>query len=131
MPDDYLFKHETYQIMGACFAVYKEKGNGFVEPIYQDSLEIELEHLGIPFDAQCNYSLFHRGIQLKHSYTPDLLCYNQIIVELKAAKSLTDEHRAQVLNYLKVTGLQLGLLVNFGGFPKVEWERIILSHNQT
>lgn len=127
MPETYIFKNETYQIMGACFSVYKEKGNGFVEPVYQDSLEIELHYLGIPFDAQRNYPLYHRDVQLKHSYTPDLLCYDQIVVELKAAKSLTDEHRAQVINYLKVTGHQLGLLVNFGAFPKVEWERIILS----
>ena len=129
MSEIYIFKNETYQIMGACFSVYKEKGHGFVEPVYQDCLEIELGHLGIPFDPQRNYPLHHRGVQLKHSYTPDLLCYDQVIVELKAVKSLTDEHRAQVLNYLKVTGLQIGLLVDFGAFPKVEWERIILSHS--
>ena len=127
MAEEYILKDETYQIMGACFSVYKDKGNGYVEPVYQDSMEIELAHLGIPFDAQRNYPLHHRSIQLRHSYTPDLLCYDQVIVELKAAKALTDEHRAQVINYLKVTGLQLGLLVNFGAFPKVEWERIILS----
>ena len=129
MSEIYIFKNETYQIMGACFSVYKEKGHGFVEPVYQDCLEIELGHLDIPFDPQRNYPLHHRGVQLKHSYTPDLLCYDQVIVELKAVKSLTDEHRAQVLNYLKVTGLQIGLLVNFGAFQKVEWERIILSHS--
>lgn len=131
MPEDYLFKNETYQIMGACFFVYKERGNGFAEPVYQDSLEIELAHLDIPFDTQKNYPLYHRGVKLRHSYTPDLICYDQIIVELKAIKNLTDEHRAQVLNYLKVTGLQLGLLVNFGSFPKVEWERIILSSHSS
>jgi len=129
MSETFIFKAETYQIMGACFSVYKEKGHGFVEPVYQDSLEIELSHLAIPFDSQRNYTLYHRGIPLKHSYTPDLLCYDQIIVELKAVKALTDEHRAQVLNYLKVTGHQLGLLVNFGAFPRIEWERIILSHS--
>lgn len=127
MSEDCILKNETYQIMGACFSIYKEKGNGFVEPVYQDSLEIELGYLGIPFDAQRIYPLFHRGTRLNHSYTPDLLCYNQIIEELKAVKSLADEHRAQLINYLKVTGLQIGLLVNFGAFPKVEWERIILS----
>ena len=131
MPEDYIYKEETYQIIGACFSVYKEKGNGFVEPVYQDSLEIELRHLSIPFDPQRNYPLYHRGIKLNHSYTPDLICYDSIILELKAAKSLTDEHRSQVINYLKVTGLQLGLLVNFGGFPKVEWERIIRSQKLT
>lgn len=124
MEAEYILKNETYQIMGA---VYKEKGNGFVEPVYQDCLEIELNHLGIPFDSQRNYPLFHRGVQLKHSNTPDLLSFDKLIVELKAAKALTDEHRAQVINYLKVTGLTLGLLVNFGAYPKVEWDRIILT----
>ena len=129
MAEEYILKNETYQIMGACFFIYKEKGNGFVESVYQDSLEIELNYLGITFDAQRNYPLFHRGTRLNHSFTPDLLCYDQIIVELKAVKSLADEHRAQLINYLKVTGHQIGLLVNFGSFPKVEWERIILSQH--
>jgi GxxExxY protein len=123
-----IFKAEAYQIMGACFAVYKDKGHGFVEPVYQDSLEIELDHLNIPFDSQCNYPIYHRGIKLKHSYTPDVVCYDKIIVELKATKALCDEHRAQVINYLKITGLELGLLINFGSYPKVEWERVVLTH---
>jgi GxxExxY protein len=67
--------------------------------------------------------------EVRHTYTPDLVCFELIIVELKAAKALTDEHRAQVLNYLKVTGLQLGLLVNFGSHPKLEWERIVLTRH--
>jgi len=129
MDEIYILKDETYRIMGACFAVYNDKGNGYAEAVYQDSLEIELSYLEIPVTAQRNYPLYHRGIQLKHSYTPDLLCFEKIIVELKAVKSLTDEHRAQVLNYLKVPGLQVGLLVNLGGFPKIEWERIILSNH--
>lgn len=108
-------------------AVHSEKGNGYSEPVYQDCLEIELAHLGIIFDAQHNFPIFYRGVQLKHTYTPDLLCYGNIIVELKAAKALTDEHRAQVINYLKVTGLQLGVLVNFGAFGRLEWERIVLT----
>ncbi len=128
-PDDLLYRDECYRIIGACMAVHQEKGNGFVEPVYQDALEIELELAGIPFDAQRNYQISYRGRPLKHTYTPDLLCFDQIIVELKAAKALTDEHCAQVLNYLKVTGLQLGLLVNFGSYPRLEWERIVLSHS--
>ncbi|MDI1249158.1 MAG: GxxExxY protein [Lacunisphaera sp.] len=73
--------------------------------------------------------LRYRDRPLKHTYTPDLPCFEQIIVELKAAKALTDEHRAQLMNYLKVTGLPLGLLVNFGSYPRLEWERIILTHS--
>ena len=129
MSDELLFRDEANRIVGACLAVLKDKGHGFVEPVYQDALEIELELTGIPFDPQRNYQISYRGRPLKHSYTPDLLCYDQIIVELKAAKALTDEHRAQVLNYLKVTGLQLGLLVNFGSYPRLEWERIVLTHS--
>ena len=127
MPDELLYRDEVFRIIGACMAVHKDKGNGFVEPVYQDALEIELELSGIPFDAQRNYLIHYRERPLKHSYTPDLLCHDKIIVELKAAKALTDEHRAQLMNYLKVTGLPLGLLVNFGSFPRLEWERIILT----
>jgi len=129
MADELLYRENAYRIVGACMAVHKDKGNGFAEPVYQDALEIELELSGIPFDAQRNYQIHYRGRPLKHSYTPDLLCFDRIIVELKAAKALTPEHRAQVMNYLKVTGLQLGLLVNFGSHPRLEWERIVLTAN--
>ena len=129
MGDELLFREEAYRIVGACMAVHKDKGNGFAEPVYQDALEIELELSGIPFDAQRNYQIHYRGRPLKHSYTPDILCFDRIIVELKAAKALTAEHRAQVMNYLKVTGNQLGLLVNFGSHPRLEWERIVLTAN--
>ncbi len=128
MPDELLFREETYRIMGACMAVHKDKGNGFAEPVYQDALEIEFELNGLTFDSQRNYQIHYRGRPLKHTYTPDLLCFDRIIVELKAAKALTDEHRAQLMNYLKVTGLQLGLLVNFGSYPRLEWERIVLTN---
>ena len=127
MSEPILYKNEVFQIIGACMSVHSDKGNGYVEPVYQDCLEIELTHLGIPFDPQRNFTLTYRNITLRHSYTPDFLCYDKIIVELKAAKALTDEHRAQVLNYLKVTGLQLGLLVNFGSHGRLERERLILS----
>ncbi len=127
MSDELLYRDEVYRIVGACMAVHKDKGHGFVEPVYQDALEIELELTGIPFDAQRNYQIHYRDRPLKHTYTPDLLCFEKIIVELKAAKALTDEHRAQLMNYLKVTRLQLGLLVNFGSYPRLEWERIVLT----
>lgn len=129
MPDDLLYRDEVYRIVGACMAVHKDKGNGFVEPVYQDALEIEMELSAIPFDAQRNYQIQYRNRPLKHTYTPDLLCFDKIIVELKAAKALTDEHRAQLMNYLKVTGLPLGLLINFGSYPRLEWERIILTQS--
>ena len=121
-----LYKDESYAIIGACFEVYKEKGNGFVEPVYQECMELELISQKIPFTAQGALRLTYKGTELKQRYIPDFFCYEKIIVELKAVKQLTDEHRAQMLNYLKATGLRLGLLANFGHCPKLEYERIIL-----
>jgi GxxExxY protein len=123
---DLLYKEETYKIIGACFEVYKEKGNGFLEQVYQECLEMESSLQGIPFSAQAALRLSYKGRELKLHYVPDLMCYEKIIVELKAASQLTDEHRAQVLNYLKATGYRVGLLMNFGHYPKLEYERLIL-----
>lgn len=117
---------ETYKILGACFNVYKEKGSGFLEAVYQECLEIELELQKIPFESQKELSLFYKNYALKQYYKPDLICFNQVIVEIKAVKHLTDEHRAQVLNYLKATGLKVALLINFGHYPKIEHERYVL-----
>lgn len=127
MKDPILFPDECYRIVGACIAVHREKGSGFVEAVYQDATEIELRLSGIPFDRQRNFQLSYRGFPLRHSYTPDLLCFDCIIVELKAVKSLSDEHRAQVINYLKASELQLGVIVNFGATGRLEWERIVLT----
>lgn len=120
-----LFKEESYKIIGSCFEVYNDKGCGFVEPVYQECLEIELGLQGIPFQSQQQLRLFYKGKELKQKYIPDFMCYEQIIVEIKAVSQLTDEHRAQVHNYLKATGFRLGLLVNFGNHPKLEYERIV------
>jgi len=120
-----LFKEETYRIRGACYEVYKEKGCGFVEPVYQECMEFELSLQGIEYVAQPRLQLEYKGQPLKSEYIPDLLCLEKVIVELKAVSELTDEHRAQVHNYLKATGHRLGLLVNFGHHPQIEIERII------
>ena len=122
-----LYKDECYRIMGACFEVYKEKGSGFVEPVYQECLSIELEIQEIPFVEQTQLALSYKGRPLKQSFKPDFICFDKIIIEIKAVSKLTDEHRAQVHNYLKATGHRLGLLVNFGHYPQVEWERIVLE----
>ena len=118
-------KVESYAIMGACFEVYREMGCGFTEPIYQECLEIELGLQAIPFPAQHELRLVYKKRQLKKKFEPDFLCYDLIVVEIKAVSAFTDEHRAQIHNYLKATGLKLGLLVNFGHFPKLEYERIV------
>jgi GxxExxY protein len=122
-----IYPDESYRIMGACFEVYREKGCGFTEPLYQECLEIELGLQEIPFEAQAHLPLAYKGRTLKQRFQPDFVCYGSIILEIKAVSALTDEHRAQVLNYLNATGYRLGLLVNFGHHPKVEWERIVLT----
>lgn len=121
-----VFKDESYRIMGACFEVYKEKGCGFSEGVYQECLEIELELQSLPFKAQCELTLNYKGRQLRQKFIPDLILFDKIVVELKAVRELTDDHRAQVFNYLRATNLRLGLLINFGHFPGLQYERIVL-----
>lgn len=120
-----LYKDECYRVMGACFEVYKEKGCGFVEPVYQECLSVELTLQEIPFRQQVDLPLEYKGRRLQQRYRPDYVCFEKIILEIKAVSKLHDEHRAQVHNYLKSAQYKLGLLVNFGHFPKVQWERII------
>jgi GxxExxY protein len=123
---DIPLKDEAYQIMGAAFEVYNEKGHGFVEPVYQECMEIELCTRSIPFESQKELVLFYHGHRLQQTYIPDLVCFDQILVELKAVKDLADEHRAQLLNYLKASRMKVGLLVNFGQHVGVQWERFVL-----
>ena len=123
--EDLIYKEEAYAIMGGCFAVYKDKGCGFLEPVYQECMEIEFEHLKLPAVPKPSLDLSYRGRLLKQKYVPDFVCFRKIVLELKAVSQLVDEHRAQVLNYLNATGFKLGLLVNFGHYPKLEWERIV------
>jgi GxxExxY protein len=125
-----LYPDESYKIIGACFAVYNDKGCGFLEPVYQECLDIEFRHLQIPAVAKPELVLSYRGQNLEHTYRPDFVCYGKIIVELKAFSELLDKHRAQVLNYLHATGFQLGILVNFGSYPSLEYERLALSKKE-
>ena len=119
-----IYPEESYKIIGACFEVYNEKGCGFLESVYQECLEIELGLQGIPWRAQIALPLTHKGRSLSQNYRPDFECCGKIIVELKAVEKLADEHVAQVLNYLNATDHELGLLVNFGHYPKLESKRI-------
>jgi len=118
---------ECYKIVGACFAVYKTMGCGFLEGVYQECLEIEFNKLAIPCKPQPLIDIKYGGQTLKQTYQPDFVCFDKIIVELKAVSRLVDEHRAQIINYLNATGFELGLLVNFGHFPKLEYERLIFQ----
>lgn len=125
MDPEILFKTESYKVIGACFEVYKEKGCGFLEGVYQECLAMELKIQDIPFVEQPCLQLDYKGRPLNHVYEPDFLCFGEIIVEIKAVKQLTDEHRAQAINYLKATGKRLALLVNFGHYPQLEYERLL------
>ncbi len=111
--------------MGACFEVYKNKGCGFLESVYQECVRIEFQHRNIPFVEQMPLEISYRDQVLSTRYAPDFVCFEKIIVELKATRELAPEHKAQVMNYLKATGFQLGLLINFGHYPRIESDRIV------
>jgi GxxExxY protein len=121
-----IYSEESYRIMGSCFEVYKEKGSGFLEAVYQECLAYEFADGEVPYRSRPSVTLSYKGRALQHWYQPDFICFEKIIVELKALDALTAVHRAQVHNYLRATGIRLGLLVNFGHFPGVEYERIVV-----
>src|SRR4051812_9141821 len=124
--DALILADEVFRIQGAVFDVYRAKGAGFLEGVYQECLEIEFEFRRIPFTAQQPLRLEHRGRELRMRYAPDFICFGQIIVELKAVREISPEHRAQLINYLRATGLKLGLLVNFGSANRAEIVRMAL-----
>ena len=115
-----IYEEEGYAIRGAVFEVSKTLGTGFAEEVYQEALEMELAYRGIPFEAQRELTLTYKGRPLRKTYRPDLICYGKIVVELKSVRDLAPEHEAQVINYLRATGFHLGLLVNFGAYPKAD-----------
>lgn len=117
---------ETHAILGACFEVYRETGCGFLEAVYQECLEHEFTDRGISHQAQPLLTLQYKSRVLRQSYQPDFLCFDKVIVEIKAVSKLSDEHRAQLHNYLCATRLKVGLLVNFGHYPLVQHERIVV-----
>ena len=120
-----IYADECYKIIGACFEVYRRKGCGFTEALYQECLAIELEFHDIPFEAQRPLILSYREQVLKQRFIPDFVCFDKIILEIKAVSTLIDEHRSQMMNYLNATGFKLGLLVNFGHYPKVQYQRLV------
>lgn len=121
-----IYKEESYKIVGAAFKVYNGLGPGFLEAVYQEALEIEFQRQGIPYEREKDIKIFYDGVELKQSYRADFVCYNKIIVELKAVSSLDDAHHAQVYNYLHATGFKLGILLNFGYSEGLEKDRIVL-----
>ena len=121
-----LFADEAYRIQGAVFEVSRHMGTGFLEAVYQECLQIEFATQAIPFVPAPPLKLVYKGQRLGQLYRPDFVCFDRVIVELKVAREIAPDHRAQVLNYLKATGLRLGLLVNFGCAPKARIERLVL-----
>jgi GxxExxY protein len=119
-------RDECFQIQGAVFDVYREMGCGFLEAAYQECLAKELSKRHIPFVAHRELKLTYKGQSLQQSYILDFVCYESIVVELKVLASITKQHKAQMLNYLKVSGMHVGLLANFGSHPKATVERILL-----
>lgn len=126
MNGNIVYKEESYAIQGAIFDVYREMGSGFLEAVYQECMEKELSLRKIPFRPQAELALSYKGEILRQKYIPDLICWDKIIVELKAVKQIAPEHEAQILNYLKASGMKLGLLINFGAYPKAEIKRFVL-----
>ena len=121
------FSNEGFKLMGAAFEVHNETGGGLLEEIYQECMEMELEFRGIPFEAHEQIQTFYKNRKLKKNYIPDLLVYRGIVVELKAVSKLAPEHEAQLLNYMRLSQMPIGYLVNFGPIEGVEWKRFILS----
>ncbi|HEX2101020.1 MAG TPA: GxxExxY protein [Candidatus Synoicihabitans sp.] len=125
-PIDPLHQQSGYEFMAAAFEVYNELGHGFLEEVYQESLELELTLRRIPFQSRPRLTLHYKNIPLKKQYEADLIVINEIVVELKAVKALLPEHEAQLLNYLKATHKRVGYIVNFGANPKLEWKRRVV-----
>ncbi len=119
-----VFKEEAYKVVGACMAVHRELGCGFLEAVYAEAFEMELQAQGIPYKREVPITIEYKGKPLKKSYLADFICFDKIIIELKAINQLESVHESQVLNYLKATGLKLGLLVNFGE-QSLKYKRIV------
>ena len=123
-----LYEEETGKILKACMNVFNELGNGFLEAVYQEALAIEFEEMHIPFERETKIDIFYKGKKLDKEYYADFICYDKIIVELKAISKLVNANKAQVINYLYGTKLSVGLLVNFGE-SSLKWERLTLLKN--
>ena len=125
MNNDIMYKEECYKIIGACMNVHKELGPGFLEAVYQESLMLEFLEQGIPFEKEKDIRIIYKGRALDKYYKADFLCFDNIIVEVKALSEISNDHISQLLNYLKATKLRVGLLVNFGSSSLV-YKRLIL-----
>lgn len=126
---DLLYKDEVYAIIGAAIDVHKELGSGFLESVYESALRLELSSRNIPFKSQVRLPICYKGQLLDKEFIADCIVYETIIVELKCISHLSVLEEAQIINYLKATGLQLGLLINFGSPAKLEWKRLVRTRD--
>ncbi len=122
---DLLFKDESYKIIGACFEVHKILGHGFKEAVYKDAMEFEFAKIDIPFARETPYTIMYKEQKLKHFFVADFIVFGNIILEIKAASNIGDPHIKQTLNYLKASGLKLGIVINFGT-PSLTYQRVII-----
>ena len=120
---------KTFRIIGAAMEVHKELGCGFLEAVYQEALEREFKTRKIPFIPQCELRIVYKGVPLNKTYIADFVCYDKIIVEIKALSRMSGNETAQVINYLKASGFEIGLLFNFGA-RSLEYKRLINTYNQ-
>ena len=121
-----ILKEEVYAIAGAAMEVYYKLGVGFLEPVYQEALAIEFDERNVPYVREECLQIYYKGRELQKKYRPDFVCYGQIIVELKSQFRLTPVEEGQIINYLKITNMHVGLLMNFGARPKLEWRRYVI-----
>ena len=121
-----IYKKESYDIIGAAMKVYNFLGHGYLEGVYQEALEIELKRAGIPTEREKELQIIYDGIVLSQKFKTDFVCYDKLIIELKAVSALNDAHRSQLFNYLHATKMRLGLLINFCNPNGLEWERKVL-----
>jgi GxxExxY protein len=121
-----LLKEEVFAVVGAAMEVHRELGNGYLEAVYQEAMELELLARHVPFVAQAQLMTLYKGLPLRKRYVADFVCYDQVIVELKVAERLTKVDQSQLLNYLHTTGKRVGVLINFGSTVPLEWKRMVL-----
>ena len=121
-----LYEEFTYKIIGVCMEVHKQLGCGFLESVYQEALELEFVEQGIPYEREKLIEIEYKGKKLAKHYYADFICYGEIIIELKALSAITSDHEAQLLNYLKASDINVGLLINFGE-KSLKYKRMILT----
>ena len=124
MNDDLIYKKESYEIIGKCMEVHRELGHGFLEIVYKDALELLFRQNNIPYEREKEYNIIFKNVVLPHNFYADFVVYDKIILEIKSTTGLVDDHIARTINYLKVSGNKLGLLVNFGRM-KLEYKRLV------